>query len=122
MVMGVGGGLRVPKQHPSPPPTTIVLDDGSHGVKLKDERSLGSFESGQESGIHTRNPSACRTRVGSHEDIISEAEVHVKIDESAIISNPETWSGFVEQAAVASENNSDLEKPLDLDDLTPYVV
>ncbi|KAI3831670.1 hypothetical protein MKX03_021146 [Papaver bracteatum] len=88
------GGLRIPKQHPSPPTTTIASFeietcdssadeddgnsevDGSHDVKLKDERRSGCFVLGQGSGVHT--------------------EIH--------------------QLVGPDENNSDLEKPLELDD------
>ncbi|RZC88015.1 hypothetical protein C5167_004194 [Papaver somniferum] len=146
--------------HPSPPLKMewnlfLFLDDGSHDIKLKDgegssgsgsvenfdgessspggltERSSGCFELGQGSGVHTEIHQLVGPELGSHEDIVSEAEVHVKsngavetksendiqiVDESAIVSNLETGSGSVEEAAVASENYSDLEKPLDLDD------
>ncbi|XP_026429723.1 replication stress response regulator SDE2-like [Papaver somniferum] len=104
-----------------------VLDDGSHDVKLKD----GEGSSGSGSGVHTGIHQLVGPKSGSHEDIESEAEVHVKsngavvtksesdiqiVDESATVLNLETGGCSVEEAAVASKNNSNLGTPLDLDD------
>ncbi|KAI3831668.1 hypothetical protein MKX03_021144, partial [Papaver bracteatum] len=57
--------------------------------------------------VHVKSNRAVETK--------SESDIQI-VDESAIFLNLETGSRFVEEAAVASENNTDLEKPLDLDD------
>ncbi|KAI3967755.1 hypothetical protein MKW92_053181 [Papaver armeniacum] len=104
------------------------------------------FEVGQGSGVHFET--VVGQESGTREDIVCEAEVHVKrngsvesksgsdiqiVHESPTVLNLETGSSFVsnavvaeangsaEEAAVASENNSDLENPLDWDDFDSAV-
>ncbi|KAI3939663.1 hypothetical protein MKW92_037724, partial [Papaver armeniacum] len=123
-----------------------VLDDGSHGVKLKDgEGNISGSGLVVNCGGESSSPG---DESGTREDIVCEAEVHVKrngsvesksgsdiqiVHESPTVSNLETGSSFVsnavvaeangsaEEAAVASENNSDLENPLDWDDFDSAV-
>ncbi|RZC84334.1 hypothetical protein C5167_047115 [Papaver somniferum] len=108
------------------------------------ENNRGCFEVGQGSGNSDEIDGLMGPELGGREDIDPEAEiVHVEgnvsvgtesesdiqtVDQSANVSNLEIRNesagnsvvaevnGSVEEAAVASEKNSDLEKPLNFDD------